>query len=156
MSMTEIVPGLYLSGLEEVMCECERHTAGITHILNVAAEIEADRAPEYVYKHVGIGDDDGSDDISDILGECVDWVERALSGEPGNRVMVHCWSGVSRSVCVVLAYLVHRRGYTLGDAYAMVLLKRPIIDPWPRYLSQLNTWRPAPAVAAPAVADGDI
>ena len=44
--MSEIVPGLYLAGLREVMEEAEHKALGVTHILNVASEINADRSEE--------------------------------------------------------------------------------------------------------------
>ena len=133
--MTEILPNLYLAGIEEVIEECETHAMNITHILNVASEIVTDRSFEYKYKHRGVIDDDDENDISQIFSECIDWIEEALSND--SKVIVHCWSGISRSVCVVLAYMIAKRGYTPEKALSTVMEKRPIIDPWKPYFQQL-------------------
>lgn len=136
--MSQIQPNLYLAGIEETMHECEHHNNGVTHILNVASEIVADRSDKYTYKHCGVCDDHPQKDITIILDECVDWIDGAI--QQGGTVWVHCWSGVSRSACVIMAYLVARQGYSAVDAFQMVLARRPIIDPWPRYLSQFQEW----------------
>ena len=136
--MSEIVPGLYLAGLSEVIEEAENKALGVTHILNVASEINADRSEDYDYKHCGVGDDDESDDISKILDECAEYVRVGLAD--GGIVMVHCWSGVSRSAIVAMAFLVRHRCFSAADAYHRVLGKRPIVDPWPPYLCQYQQW----------------
>ena len=138
--MTEIVPRLYLGGLEEVMHECEHHSLGVTHILNVAAEIHCDRSSDYTYKHKAVEDDDNSADIASILQECVEWVHTAMTHSERNRVMVHCWSGISRSVCVVLAFLAVVRHLSLNESLNLVRQKRPQIEPWPRYLNMVDAW----------------
>ena len=47
----------------------------------------------------------------------------------GERVLVHCAAGISRSSTIVLAYLVARRGYTLREAFEHVHARRPVV--WP-------------------------
>ena len=47
----------------------------------------------------------------------------------GKKVLVHCRSGKSRSVTVVLAYLIFILGMTLADAWALMKSKRPIAMP---------------------------
>ncbi len=137
--MTEIVSGLFLAGIGEVMEEADTKRLGITHILNVASEITYDRTADgYKYRHSGVSDDDPENDITLILDDNIEWVHEALS--QGGRVMVHCWSGVSRSAVTVMAYLVRYHNESVVNAYHKVLAKRPIVDPWPRYLEQYQRW----------------
>lgn len=42
-------------------------------------------------------------------------------------IMVHCLAGVSRSVCLVLAYFIKCRGFSYDEAYNLVKLKRSIV-----------------------------
>lgn len=41
--------------------------------------------------------------------------------------MVHCLAGVSRSVCLVLAYLIKFREFSYDEAYYLVKIKRSIV-----------------------------
>lgn len=47
----------------------------------------------------------------------------------GDRVLVHCMHGRSRSATIVLAYLMKKEGWTLREAYVHVKLRRPIVGP---------------------------
>jgi atypical dual specificity phosphatase len=139
LKMTHIIDGLYVAGISEVMREVSDKRIGITHILNVASELEYDRSKDgYIYKHCGVEDDGVTNDISDILEESTAWIDDGLLA--GGKVMVHCWSGVSRSVVVIMAYLMRFHGMSIVDAYKFVLCKRGIMDPWPAYLTQLRHW----------------
>ncbi|KAL8425249.1 hypothetical protein Efla_002315 [Eimeria flavescens] len=44
----------------------------------------------------------------------------------GGRVLVHCAKGISRSACVMLAYLMYRKSLRCEDALAFLCLKRPV------------------------------
>eukprot|EP00891_Asterochloris_glomerata_P005741 jgi/Astpho2/5741/e_gw1.00080.200.1_t len=137
--MTEIVPDLFLAGICEVMHEVESKKNGITHILNVASEITNDRSADgYEYRHSGVSDDDPKNNIIPILDDNIAWVHEALL--QGGRVMVHCWSGVSRAAITVMAYLVRYHKESATNAFHKVLAKRRIVDPWPRYLEQYQQW----------------
>lgn len=47
----------------------------------------------------------------------------------GDRVLVHCNAGVSRSTSIVIGYLMRRIGYTYADAHHVVKSKRPCCRP---------------------------
>ena len=51
-------------------------------------------------------------------------------------VLVHCWSGISRSAVVVMAYLVAHHNMSVEQSRDFVLSKRPIVDVWPDYYEQ--------------------
>lgn len=44
----------------------------------------------------------------------------------GGRVLVHCAKGISRSACILLAYLMYRKSLRLEDALAFLNHKRPV------------------------------
>lgn len=137
--MTEIIPGLYIAGVRDVMHEVETKCRNVTHILNVAPEVTCDRSDDgYHYRCVGVDDDDPTGDITSSLESNTAWIHKALSNN--GVVMVSCWGGVSRSAVTVMAYLVRYRDLSPVDAYHKVLARRPIVEPWPRYLTQFQQW----------------
>ncbi|KAI8609366.1 protein-tyrosine phosphatase-like protein, partial [Chytriomyces sp. MP71] len=62
-----------------------------------------------------------------IFEKCTEVVEAARV--LGERVLVHCHAGVSRSSTIVLAYLMRWRGLTLYESWLLTYKARPIIRP---------------------------
>jgi protein-tyrosine phosphatase len=60
----------------------------------------------------------------------------------GRRVIVHCMAGMSRSVSVVITYLMYYMGWSYQTAYTLVKLRRWQTNIFPDYvavLEQMNT-----------------
>lgn len=57
-----------------------------------------------------------------------------------SAVLVHCLAGVSRSVTVTLAYLMHSRAINFEEAFALVRLRKPDISPNFHFLRQLHSF----------------
>lgn len=55
----------------------------------------------------------------------------------GKRVVINCYAGASRSVTIVLAYLMYKNKYTVQEALSFVRQKRPIINPNYGFVCQL-------------------
>ena len=56
----------------------------------------------------------------------------------GGKVLVHCVAGMSRSVSLVLAYLVQREPrMRLAEALRLVKQKRTVVSPNPCFMEQL-------------------
>jgi dual specificity MAP kinase phosphatase len=55
-------------------------------------------------------------------------------------VLVHCLAGVSRSVTIVLAYLMYSRGLSLNDAFTFVRARKPDVSPNFHFMEQLHTF----------------
>lgn len=58
----------------------------------------------------------------------------------GASVLVHCLAGVSRSVTVTLAYLMHARSLCLNDAFALVRSRKPDVAPNFHFMEQLHSF----------------
>lgn len=102
---TLVLPGLYVSGFEESF----RCPDSVTHVLNVAAECEVSERVGRTYLACGVPDDCPDTDIRTILPPCIDFIHAAHAA--GGTVLVHCLEGISRSVCVVVAYMVAALGW---------------------------------------------
>lgn len=44
------------------------------------------------------------------------------------QILVHCRGGVERSPLTVATWLQSRRGFTLDEAYTLIMLRRPIVE----------------------------
>jgi len=65
--------------------------------------------------------------------------------------LVHCAAGVSRSVSIVLAYLVQKRSFSLAGALEKVRLTRPFVNPNQGFLQQLVEWEVSQRGTAPSL-----
>ena len=99
----------------------------ITHILNCAEE-EPNRYPKknVTVIHIPLTDDEDENAMNQIVqGAQI----LAVWMNTGAKTIVHCKAGISRSVTVVLAYLIIYKNYTYNQAYLFVQEKRNIIYP---------------------------
>ena len=76
--------------------------------------------------------------LADHLPQCFRFIERAVEGD--GRVLVHCNAGVSRSVAVVVAYLMPSRRLTYAQALAAVQRVRPTAKPNAGFVKQLQSY----------------
>lgn len=132
--MSLIIDGLVLGGLHESFDRDLLVKYHVTHVLNVASECNIKSRVDLVYAKYGVPDDCHLTDICTILGSCMDFMCEAQKN--GGCVFVHCLEGVSRSVCVVLCYLVKIEGWCHRDALKYLESCRSHIDPFPQYLEQ--------------------
>jgi len=77
-----------------------------------------------------------SESILDHLEDALTFLDDCLA-KPAGAVLVHCAAGVSRSVSVVVAYLITRRKMKLEDALDKVKALRPIAFPNRGFMQQL-------------------
>jgi len=71
-----------------------------------------------------------------IIQNCTSILHKAIS--ENQNILVHCMRGRSRSVSVVIAYLMEYHGYTYNDAREFIALKRPFIGPHEGLVAQLQ------------------
>ncbi|KAM9486885.1 dual specificity protein phosphatase 19 [Clarias gariepinus] len=117
----------------------------VTHILNVAYGVENTFPDLFIYKTLSILDLPDADIISH-LHECALFIDQ-VKAEKG-VVLVHCNGGVSRSVSVVIGYLMWREGQSFDDAFSQVKSSRPPSCPNPGFMEQLKNFKPQRGVQA--------
>ncbi|XP_052004421.1 dual specificity protein phosphatase 19-like [Xyrauchen texanus] len=111
----------------------------VTHVLNVAYGVENAFPDLFIYKTLSILDLPDTDIIS-YIQECAQFIDQAKADK--GVVLVHCNSGVSRSVSVVTGYLMLREKRAFGDAFALVKSARPAACPNPGFMEQLKSFKP--------------
>lgn len=108
---------------------------GITHILNVA-NFPSKQWPELQYLDVPILDLP-EEQLSSYFPVCFKFIDNAL--ETG-CILVHCNAGISRSVSIVVAYLMSRHQLNLDEALSRVKAARPKAQPNKGFLEQLKLY----------------
>eukprot|EP00347_Sterkiella_histriomuscorum_P008975 403343011 len=110
--MNEILPNLYLSGMQPT----------------------AQFPDQFEYKIIEISDDIESN-IHQHLDECVAFIRKRI--DSGKTVLVHCAAGVSRSASVITAYVMSVKCLSRDDALAFVRTRRPAVHPNDGFMCQL-------------------
>ncbi|XP_069598336.1 dual specificity protein phosphatase 8-like [Ranitomeya imitator] len=134
-SVTRILPHLYLGSQNDVMDQEVINQNGITHVLNVSCSCPK---PVFIsdnhFLRIPINDS-YCEKILPWLGAAVEFIGKVelLNG----KVLVHCLAGISRSAAIAIAYIMRSMGLSLDDAYRFVKEKRPTISPNFNFLGQL-------------------
>jgi hypothetical protein len=133
----EIVPGLWLG--ERWACRYA-HEAGFRTICVLETPScgveDCFHAPILIFDRSVIRNDRqtelSTDECSDLIRCDTHRLKRAhhaidefLQACP---VLVHCLAGRERSPLVVATWLCERRGFVLGEAYKLIMGKRPIVE----------------------------
>lgn len=132
----EIQPYLFLGNLAFARNEEQVAANKITHILNLTRHtLPKGVLRRCVYTSIILKDKSGQDIISHFMA-AFGIIESAKKHENG-RIFLHCKAGVSRSVTIAIAYLMHAYKWTLKKAWFYVRQRRPVIHPNRGFLAQL-------------------
>jgi protein-tyrosine phosphatase len=101
---------------------------GITHVLNVSNEVDNAFPDSFEYLRLTLPDDPDVD-IARHFQPALEFLTKAKSAASSNRVLVHCYQGVSRSAAIVLSFLIVSRGLSLKEAFSFCKACRPQISP---------------------------
>ncbi len=120
--------GIYLGNLEaaqnmktlkSILYIIQEH--GIRAILTAAKGIDLAHSKSDIPFYLIIpGEDKDGFDMARFFVQGVNFIRDALEN---TSIMVHCLAGVSRSVCLVLAYFIKCRGFSYDEAYNLVKWK---------------------------------
>ncbi|XP_015937776.1 dual specificity protein phosphatase PHS1 [Arachis duranensis] len=109
---------LYVGGALAARSIYTLQRLGITHILclctNEIGQADSQFPDLFTYKNFSVSDNEDCN-ISSIFEEACDFIDYVE--QIGQRVLVHCFEGRSRSVTLVLAYLMLRKKFTLLEAW---------------------------------------
>ncbi|KAG5680202.1 hypothetical protein PVAND_009727 [Polypedilum vanderplanki] len=129
-SVDEIEPRLYLGNVTAATNLNFLKSKKISHILT----IDSFPIPNYVssnlnvtIKYIQIADMN-RENILQYFPEAIAFIEDALKDEQ-NRIIVHCFYGVSRSSTIVIAYLMKKYSISYQHAFSKVKSKRVLCQP---------------------------
>ena len=94
---------------------------GVTHIVNVADDVENFHPEQFVYCNLDVTDFGGDLGISRVFDRAAEFVrENALTSVSESTFLVHCANGSNRSSTVVIALLMILQGLDLKNAFNTV------------------------------------
>ncbi|KAH8373444.1 hypothetical protein KR009_007243 [Drosophila setifemur] len=136
----EIIPGLLFLGNASHSCDSNAlQKYNIKYVLNVTPDLPNEFEKSGIIKYLQIPiTDHYSQDLAIHFPHAIQFIEEARSAN--SAVLVHCLAGVSRSVTVTLAYLMHTRGLSLNDAFMMVRDRKPDVSPNFHFMQQLQAF----------------
>lgn len=131
----KIEEGLYLGSLGAANNKSALKNLNITHVLTVAGSLPPPYPKDFTYKIIDIADREDVN-ISRYFDECFEFIEEAKRA--GGSVLVHCFVGRSRSVTIVVSYLMKKHGISLSEALEHVKKQRPMASPNSGFMSLLR------------------
>ncbi|XP_005796095.1 dual specificity protein phosphatase 22-B-like [Xiphophorus maculatus] len=132
--INKVLPNLYLGNFKDARDREQLARNNITHILSVH-ECAAPMLPEMTYLCL-TATDMPSQDLTQHFKESIMFMhECRLKGE---GCLVHCLAGVSRSVTLVIAYIMTMTGLGWQDVLNAVRVVRPCANPNLGFQKQLQ------------------
>lgn len=134
---SEIRENLFVGALHDAQDDDLLDRLGITHILNCCKtdSRKDDRSGKYRYLHL-LCDDNLQQCLDDKLGPAFKFIDSAMQ-EPGAKVLIHCYAGISRSAAITIAYMMYNSDLTYEQSYRELKQKRRIVAPNINFVSQL-------------------
>jgi hypothetical protein len=133
---------LYISSYKTASTVMDLKNLKITNIINCSGDLCENLSPsssllniDYLTLNVK---DNVSENIECLFFKCIDYINEVK--EKNGRVLIHCYKGVSRSVSLVIAYLIYLNKWTYDEAFDFVQSKRSIANPNIGFYLQLKTF----------------
>jgi len=101
---SKITNRIYVGSLADATNIDELKKNGVTHILSVMNGVYELYPNDFNYKLIHINDDKW-EKIGKHFNDTTDYIKKTLDENTKNVILIHCQKGISRSVTILLAYL---------------------------------------------------
>ncbi|XP_018655068.1 putative dual specificity protein phosphatase [Schistosoma mansoni] len=139
-SISQILPFLYLGNARDSQDVDLIRQLNVTHIINVTDTLPMPfrKLNRIQYLHIP-ATDTTKQNLLPSFDRAVQFIEKAR--KHNGIVLVHCLAGVSRSVAVVIAYLLYNnRGLNVYKALEFVQARRSVAGPNLHFMGQLQAY----------------
>ena len=139
---------IFIGNVHSVIGNYATQDSDVLDILQIKTVISALSEEEYAHYELSkedlqdiewyrlVIDDDEEERISNYFFDVHKIIRDSVAN--GKNVMVHCAAGISRSVTLVIAYLMIENGWAMREAYNYVKSRREIIEPNIGFMKQLQ------------------
>ena len=135
---SKILNWLFLGTFKNANNLDEINSFGIKHILNCAIEIIPKNIPNNIkYCHVNMLDDQNID-ITLYFKKAFGFIEQAR--KKGEKILIHCKLGISRSPALLIGYFIKYRRFTTDSALEFIKSKRSQVHPNIGFIEQLYSY----------------
>ena len=133
---------LYISSYKTASTVTDLKNLKITNIINCSGDLCENLSNDSSllnidYLTLNIRDN-VSENIECLFFLCINYINNVK--EKKGRVLIHCYKGVSRSVSIVIAYLIYLYKWSYDKAFDFVQSKRSIANPNIGFYLQLKTF----------------
>lgn len=134
---------LYISSYKTASTVTDLKNLKITNIINCSGDLCENLKPEssllnIEYLTLNIRDN-VSENIECLFFKCINYINDVKKKK--GRVLIHCYKGVSRSVSIVIAYLIYLYKWSYDKAFDFVQSKRSVANPNIGFYLQLKTFQ---------------
>ena len=130
----EIIPNIYLGSIDSVYDITELKNKGIKNVISVIADFTPPYPDDFDYLVVNAFDTENTD-LSDVFDRTNAFInDSVLNGE---SILIHCYAGRSRSVSILIAYIMQEFGMRYNDSLNAIKNIREIVEPNTSFKAQL-------------------
>jgi len=110
----------------------------VKYIINCASECQNHHSSSDIsYLNLNLKDD-RKENIREAFERSFEFIQMAIS--ENSAIFVHCHAGISRSAAIIIGFLMMWKKMTLSEAFRLTRSMRPIVNPNPSYLTQLEAY----------------
>lgn len=133
----QILPGLFLGSIGAAFDKEMLRKSKITYILCCCDGVEPPFPKSFTYKILAL-EDKRSKDVAQFFEETANFIHDILSQK--QKVLVHCKAGKSRSVTIVMSYLMKHRNKTVDEALELIRENRKDVMSNTGFMEQLREY----------------
>lgn len=139
--MSFIIDNLFLGDLEDANNEKFIKKNNIKYLVSVGEEFKKGILKNNFEsgKNIIISVRDKDDEkIEKYFENCSEFIKKSLLRK--ENVLVHCAYGVSRSPCIVIAFLMKEKNWSYEKTFKFVKMRRDFIRPNDGFIKKLKEW----------------